>query len=86
MIDRKRLLSLGYYAKAASFTGSDGHKNFKVEKFVDEATEEKMVKATIWPGPLCFDKTEDEKKQTQSAAFSEEGLMDLVNWMNATEV
>lgn len=86
MIERKRLLSLGYYAKAPSFTGSDGNKNYKIEKFEDEESSEKMLKATVWPGPLCLDKTDDEKKQYLTASFSEDGLADLVTWMNNTTV
>ena len=94
MIERKRLLSMGYYAKAPSFTGSDGNKNYKIEKYMleindeetGEAKEEKKLKATMWPGPLCFSKTDDEKKQSQIEDFSEEGLLRLVDWMNQTEV
>lgn len=93
MIERKRILSLGYYDRAASFTGSDKNKNFKVEKIMIEQLEDgnteptkiKMLQATVWPGPFCFDKTDDDKKISQTAAFSEDGLIDLVNWMNSIE-
>ena len=82
MIERKRLLSLGYYKKAPSFTGSDGNKNYKIEKVEDKEAGTKQLLATVWPGPFCFEKTNDEKKQTCLADFSEEGLLQLVNWMN----
>ena len=86
MIERKRLLSLGYYKKAASFTGSDGNKNYKVEKVEDKEAGTKNLMATVWPGPFCFEKTAEEKKKTHLSEFSEEGLLELVDWMNETDV
>lgn len=86
MIERKRLLSIGYYKKAPSFTGSDKNKCYKIEKFIEEGTEEPLFKATIWPGPYSFENTADELKQSQTAAFTEEGLLALVDWMNSIEL
>ncbi|MCR4694880.1 MAG: hypothetical protein K5773_06130 [Pseudobutyrivibrio sp.] len=89
MIDRKRLLSLGYYKKAASFTGSDRNKCYKIERVAVELSPEEIVnkfQATIWPGPFAFDKTADELKQSKQADFTEEGLVELVDWMNETKV
>jgi hypothetical protein len=86
MIDRGRLLSLGYYKKAASFTGSDKNKCYKIERFREEDSETDMFKATIWPGPFSSDNTPDEQKQSRLAEFSEDGLNELVEWMNALEI
>ncbi|MCR4831402.1 MAG: GNAT family acetyltransferase [Pseudobutyrivibrio sp.] len=82
MIDRKRLLSLGYYKKAPSFTGSDKNKCYKIEKYQAEGTEEVLFKATLWPGPYSSENTPDDQKLTQTAPFTEEGLQSLVDWMN----
>lgn len=86
MIEKKRVLSLEYYKKAASFTGSDKNKNFKIEKYVPEESEEKLLRATVWPGPLCFDKTDDEFKQVNTAEFSDDGIGILVDWINSTKI
>ena len=86
MIDRGRLLSLGYYKKAASFTGSDKNKRYRIEKFREEESEVDQLKATIWPGPFSFENTPDESKQSKLAEFSEDGLLELVSWMNKTDV
>lgn len=86
MIKRERLLSLGYYAKAASFTGSDGNKCYKVEKVVDEESGEKSLKATVWPGPFSSENTPEEKKQSSLADFSEEGIVSLCEWMNSIDI
>ena len=77
MIERKRLLSIGYYKKAPSFTGSDKNKCYKIEKFVEEGAEEPVFKATIWPGPYSFENTDDELKQSKTAPFNEDGLQEL---------
>lgn len=93
MIERKRLLSIGYYKKAPSFTGSDKNKNYKVEKInvkVNEDPEDTETipkfQATVWPGPYCLDKTSDELKQVNTADFNEDGLNELVDWMNSIDI
>ena len=86
MIDRGRLLSLGYYKKAPSFTGSDKNKCYKIERFREEDSEEDQFKATIWPGPFSSENTPDDAKQSKLAPFTEEGLQELVDWMNSLEI
>ena len=50
----------------------------------DESGKRKIeyLTATIWPGPLCFSLTDEEKKQRHTAPFSNEGLEMLAEWMN----
>ena len=45
-----------------------------------------MFKASIWKGPFSSDKTPDEEKQVRLAPFTEEGLVELVDWMNSLEI
>ena len=85
MIDRKRLLSLGYYKKAPSFTGSDQNKCYKIEKLSEEGAEDQF-QATLWPGPYSSENTPDDQKQTHTAPFTEEGLQEIVSWLNSTNV
>ena len=86
MIERKRLLSMGYYKKADSFTGSDGNKNYKIQRIKLEESDELRLQAIVWPGPLCLEKTDDSLKVTSDAEFSEEGLLELTDWMNSVSV
>jgi len=86
MIERSRLLSLGYYKKAPSFTGSDKNKHYKIERFHPEDSETDQFKATIWPGPFSSDSTPEDQKQSRLADFSEEGLQELIDWMNSVEI
>ncbi|MDD6194087.1 MAG: hypothetical protein PUB19_04200 [Lachnospiraceae bacterium] len=89
MIERKSLLALNFY-KSSPFTGSDGNLRYRIEKIQlpiegSEDTETKL-QATVWPGPYAFAKTEDEKKTTFVAAFSEDGLQDITDWINSQHV
>ncbi len=86
MIERNRLLSLGYYKKAPSFTGSDGNKCYKIEKYTEEGSDTPQFKATIWHGPFSSENTPDDAKQTKLADFTEDGLESLVEWMNSLEI
>ncbi len=47
-----------------------------------EPKTQKMLQATVWPGPYCYTVTAEEKKIRQTAEFSDEGLEQLVDWMN----
>ena len=85
MIERKSLLALNFY-KSSPFTGSDGNLRYRIEKVQlpigdGEETETKL-QATVWPGPFAFANTDDEKKTTFMAAFSEEGLQEITDWIN----
>ena len=83
MIKRGDLLALSFYEKSP-FTGSEGPMNYRVEKIMAESEdgEKKLLQATVWPGPLCFPLADENTKERQSAAFSEEGMEQLVAWMN----
>lgn len=85
MIDRKSLLSLNFY-KSSPFTGSDGNLRYRIEKITlpddTAASSQLRLQATIWPGPFAFSHTPNEKKTTYLAAFSEEGLQDITQWLN----
>ena len=86
MIERKRLLPIGYYKKAPSFTGSDGNKCFKIEKYQEEGAEEPLFKASLWKGPFSSENTPDDQKLIMTAPFTEEGMDTIVEWMNNTNV
>ncbi len=79
MVERNRLLSLSYYEKT-SFTGSDHDLRYRIEK--KESDDQKELIVTAWKGKFAFDHTPDDKKNTHTAPFSEEGLSDIVDWLN----
>lgn len=38
--------------------------------------------ATIWPEPLCFEKTPDEEKTSKEFPLTEEGRNEAIAWLN----
>ena len=80
MIKRSDLLALSFYEKSP-FTGSDKGMRYRVEKVTDEANEA-FFQATVWREPFAFDHTPDEEKTVHREAFSEDGLLELITWMN----
>lgn len=47
-----------------------------------EKKEEGTIKACIWPEPLSFECTEEEKKKYKEFEFSEAGVNQAVDWFN----
>lgn len=76
MIVREDLLNLNFYKKAA-FTGSCGIFCYKIEKRDDGLT------ASIWKGPYCSDATPMEAKEFKDFEFSEDGMKQIADWLNA---
>ena len=57
MIEIKAIMSLPFLKKER-FTGSCHGMQYRLEKTGDE------IKATVFPGPLCFEMTADETKES----------------------
>lgn len=49
---------------------------YRLEKTGDE------IKATVFPGPLCFEMTADETKESATFPFDGEGLDAAIVWLN----
>ncbi len=91
MIDRNRLLSLGYYThkSAPAFTGSDGIKCYKIKRHLVKNEETKEVECdellvSLWKGPFSSENTAAELIQSNGFPVSEEGLQEAVAWLNET--
>ena len=68
------------FLKKSRFTGSEHHMNYMLEKCSKE--EETYLRATVWPGPNCYDKTPEDVKVMETFAVTEEGLLQAQEWMN----
>jgi len=79
MIQRKDLLALDFYKKA-KFTGSHKGMRYRVESVGEKP--DLRLKATIWPEPLNYDNTPDEKKVFEEFEYSNDGLVKIAEWMN----
>ncbi len=81
MIERNSLYHIPYYNKAA-FTGSYRGMRYKLEKINGNEEHTDSLKATVWPGPFCFDATSDKKKESESFEFSDNGIAAACDWLN----
>ncbi len=68
-----------FYNKRAVLKASFGGMRYQVEQFLEG--EEKVLKATIWPEPFCFEKTPEEQKESERFPYSEEGLDAVYEWL-----
>ena len=69
------------YVKKEPYTGSMGEQRFKVEKFLESDEVPPKLRLWLWPGPLCFEKTAEEKKELKEYDFSQEGLDMAVSFL-----
>jgi hypothetical protein len=81
MTKREDLLSLGFYERSP-YTGSDGQMRYRIAKEEDKEAGTKELVCTIWPGPYSFDHTDDTQKITFRADFSEDGMNEIITWLN----
>ena len=79
MIRREDILSLEYLKKT-EFTGSHRGLRYRLESKEEEG--EKKLLVTVWLEPFNLVTTQDEQKQQEVFAFSEDGILDAVAWMN----
>lgn len=79
-MQRADILSLSFYKTNSPFTGSEGNMRYRIEKSSRE--EVPILLVTVWPEPYNFETTPDEQKNTFSTSFSEEGLQNIVTWLN----
>lgn len=75
MIEIKAIMSLAFLKKER-FTGSYEGMQYRLEKAGDG------LLAVIFPGPLCFDATPDEKKENKTFSFDDAGLDAAIAWLN----
>ncbi len=82
MVNRKDLLSIGFYKKI-HFTGSVGNMNYRIAKHdIDKDLGTKEFVVTIFPGPFCYEETDDSLKQTAVFPFEAESLDRITDYLN----
>lgn len=90
MIDLHGVISMPFLKKSR-FTGSYRGMRYvlqKKENVVEEADgdtpakTETVLQAVIWPEPLNFENTAQEKKHSRDFPFDQDGLWAAVAWLN----
>jgi hypothetical protein len=91
MIDLHGDISIPFLKKSR-FTGSCSGMRYllqKRERVVEEASgdapakTETVLAAIIWPEPMNFEHTPEEKKHDKEFPFHKEGLDEAIAWLNA---
>ncbi len=67
------------YVKKEPYTGSFGDQRFKLEKYVPAEGEDAVLRLWLWPGPLCFEKTEEDKRSFNDYSMDQAGLDSAVD-------
>ena len=68
-----------FYKNKAVLVASYQGMRYQVKQ--SEEAEEKVLLAVVWPEPLCFEKTSEEKKTEKSFPFTEDGLDAAYAWV-----
>lgn len=71
------------YIKKERFTGSINGMRYMLEK--GNVDEKDFIRVCHWPEPLCFEKTDEEKKTFNEFEFSKEGLDEAWQWLSDAE-
>lgn len=79
MIDLDGMISIPFLKKTV-FTGSHKGMNFLLKKVSDDDGD--RIRTIAWPGPFNFAVTDEEKKVSHETAFSHDGILDAVKWLN----
>lgn len=48
-----------------------------------EQREPHVLRAYIWKGPFAFDETPDERKEFRDFSYTEEGLLEAIDWIDS---
>lgn len=82
-IEGNDILSFEHYRKGRPFTGSCKGMRYRIvkEKAADEDDTDKF-RVDVWPEPLCYEATSDDKIVTQRFAFTQDGYAEVVDYLN----
>lgn len=92
MNTRKSLYDVqSFYNKKAVLKASFQGMRYQVEQAQSEGNPsegsgaeketERVLRATVWPEPFSFEKTQEERKTAQEFPYSEEGLDQVYDWL-----
>lgn len=89
-IENKASYGITWYEHGQPYLGSHRGMRFRIARDPMEdvalAPPDKKGEAvfvvTIWPEPLCFEATQEEKKTTATFPFDESGKEKAVEWLN----
>ncbi|MGO5052723.1 hypothetical protein ACTQ6A_09420 [Lachnospiraceae bacterium LCP25S3_G4] len=81
MIKKEDILSLNFYNYKQPFYGSNQGIRYRISKIGDK--QDTQLEVTIWPEPFCYEMTAEDKKETKTFQFSENGQEEIIKWLNS---
>lgn len=87
MIKENDIYSLIHYEYGLPYSGDYNGMRYRIARnplervFGKKEKGEATLETTVWKGPFAFDTTTEEKI-TKKFPFSEEGRLELVEWLN----
>ncbi len=72
------------FLKKSPYTGSKGTLRYRIEKIEkgEEPDIQKLLLVSTWTTPFAFDKTPEEEIKQEEFAFSQEGIEDILRYLN----
>lgn len=78
MINPKDIASIPFLKKSP-YTGSFQGMRYRIQK--EEIEEQLHLRVFVWKEPFSFDKTPDEDKISEIFDFSNDGLKNILEWL-----
>ena len=78
MINPKDIASIPFLKKSP-YTGSFQGMRYRIQK--EEIEEQLYLRVFVWKEPFSFDKTPDEDKISEIFDFSNDGLKNILEWL-----
>lgn len=79
MIEKENFVPIQFFEKE-SYTGSKNGLRYRVSK------KDEQFEAAVYPGPYCYEITAEELKRKEMFPFTEEGLTQVIDWINGQYV
>lgn len=79
MLDENKIMSLTFLSYGGEMSGDHNGMRYMIKR-IGEKPDFKL-QATVWPEPLCFDKTPDDVKTSKEFEFTQEGRAKAIEWL-----
>lgn len=79
MLNPDRIMSLTFLSYGGEMSGDHFGMRYMLKRIGEKP--DFFIEATVWPEPLCFDKTPDESKIIKQFEFTDEGRSQAIEWL-----
>ena len=79
MIDEKEILPFNFFDYNGVYSGSNGGMRYIIKRTGKKP--DFNLQAAVWPGPYCFEGTDESDKTYKEFTFSEAGRSEAISWI-----